>query len=199
MKRNFNLCFSRIKCLPTSFSHPLTLDDEQQQEEEYETQQEYIIKRFKTLYNVDVSPSTTTAGPNSDDYTIDFEPDLSSAVTSQRFFVSSPGPTNSILDSALVGGGIAVAVRKYSPNPYLDFRVSMEEMLRARRDDRNPTPENKHGSSIKMINSYTDWEYLHELLLCYLSLNSKHTHKFIISAFTDILVDLSRVGGDCRW
>lgn len=35
-----------------------------------------------------------------------------------------------------------------------------------------------------------EWDFLHELLLCYLNLNPQHTHKFIISAFTDLIVSL---------
>ena len=35
-----------------------------------------------------------------------------------------------------------------------------------------------------------DWDYLHELLLSYLSLNPPHTHKYIVRAFTDLVVDL---------
>lgn len=44
----------------------------------------------------------------------------------------------------------------------------------------------------------SNWEFLHELLLCYLALNPKSTHKFIIGAFADLLVSLmpSPGGGD---
>ncbi|KAL0419887.1 UNVERIFIED_CONTAM: Transcription repressor OFP11 [Sesamum radiatum] len=35
-----------------------------------------------------------------------------------------------------------------------------------------------------------NWDYLHELLMCYLSLNPKSTHKFIVGAFADLLVSL---------
>ncbi|MBA0616352.1 hypothetical protein Godav_016407 [Gossypium davidsonii] len=67
-----------------------------------------------------------------------------------------------------------VAVKKYSPDPYRDFRFSMQEMIEAR----NLTDVNK------------DWDFLHELLICYLTLNPKNTHKFIVSAFADIIVCL---------
>lgn len=36
----------------------------------------------------------------------------------------------------------------------------------------------------------SNWEFLHELLLCYLALNPKNTHKFIVGAFADLLVSL---------
>ncbi|TYJ17602.1 hypothetical protein E1A91_A09G062700v1 [Gossypium mustelinum] len=35
-----------------------------------------------------------------------------------------------------------------------------------------------------------DWEFLHELLICYLSLNPKNTHDIIIRVFADIVVRL---------
>ncbi|PQQ02484.1 transcription repressor OFP12 [Prunus yedoensis var. nudiflora] len=42
----------------------------------------------------------------------------------------------------------------------------------------------------------SNWQFLHELLLCYLALNPKSTHKFIIGAFADLLVSLmSSLGG----
>lgn len=36
----------------------------------------------------------------------------------------------------------------------------------------------------------SNWERLHELLLCYLALNPKSAHKFIVGAFADLLVSL---------
>lgn len=41
-----------------------------------------------------------------------------------------------------------------------------------------------------MIDVKSNWEVLHELLLCYLALNRKSTHKFILGAFADLLVSL---------
>ena len=46
-----------------------------------------------------------------------------------------------------------------------------------------------------LIDVKADWEYLHELLLCYLALNPKGTHKFIIGAFADLLVSLMAAEG----
>lgn len=36
-----------------------------------------------------------------------------------------------------------------------------------------------------------DHRRLHELLLCYLALNRKHAHKYIVSAFSDLLLALA--------
>lgn len=52
----------------------------------------------------------------------------------------------------------------------------MQEMIEAR--------------DMKDLNNES-WEYLHELLLCYLALNPKQTHRFIVGAFTDIVLLLT--------
>ncbi|TKY62434.1 Transcription repressor OFP12 [Spatholobus suberectus] len=129
---------------------------------------------------------------------------LATAFASQRFFFSSPGRSNSIVESTntdadctttsssspatAVGDEPAavdekakakavfcgsVAVETYSPDPYADFRRSMEEMVEAR-------PE--------LMDVKSNWHVLHELLLCYLALNPKSTHNFILAAFADLLV-----------
>lgn len=72
----------------------------------------------------------------------------------------------------VVTGG--VAVQTYSPDPYSDFRRSMEEMVEAQ----------------ELTDVKSNWEFLHELLLCYLNLNPKHTHKYIVGAFSDLVVSL---------
>ncbi|CAN6439755.1 unnamed protein product [Victoria cruziana] len=111
--------------------------------------------------------------------------DLASALSSRRFFFSSPGRSNSLVDDdskplpapvidtapeALNGG---VAVLTYSPDPYGDFRASMQEMVEARDLDIS-----------------ADWAYLQEMLACYLKLNSRRTHKYIVGAFADLLMSL---------
>jgi uncharacterized protein (TIGR01568 family) len=96
-------------------------------------------------------------------------------------FFSSPGRSNSIFespdtkqedpDNTLVITG-SVKVPKYSLDPYIDFQCSMQEMVEAR----NP------------MDVTSEWEYLNELLLCYLTLNPKHTHKYIVRAFSDLVI-----------
>ncbi|XP_021713509.1 LOW QUALITY PROTEIN: transcription repressor OFP12-like [Chenopodium quinoa] len=125
-------------------------------------------------------------------------PDLSAIFASQRLFVSTPGLSNSILEfpffrrdehqmkEKLVGGG--VPIKKDSPNPYIDFRRSMQEMIEARKIEMKLN--NQHNLVDVSDESDDLSEYLRELLLCYLNLNPKHTHKFIIEAFADLLVSL---------
>ncbi|XWS19012.1 hypothetical protein CRYUN_Cryun32bG0094600 [Craigia yunnanensis] len=67
-----------------------------------------------------------------------------------------------------------IALLTYSPNPFDDFRRSMQEMVEARL---------KHHSTI-------DWDFMEELLFCYLNLNDRKSYKFILSAFVDMVVVL---------
>ncbi|XP_058106709.1 transcription repressor OFP13-like [Magnolia sinica] len=67
-------------------------------------------------------------------------------------------------------GKDSVTMALASLDPYMDFRVSMEEMVEA------------HG--------LREWTCLQELLHCYLSLNDKRTHKVIVLAFVDLLMSL---------
>lgn len=69
-----------------------------------------------------------------------------------------------------------VAVLAYSPSPYEEFRSSMGDMVEARL---------RRGEDV-------DWGFVEELLFCYLSLNDKKSHKHILSAFVDLVVDLRR-------
>ncbi|XP_020597174.1 transcription repressor OFP12-like, partial [Phalaenopsis equestris] len=104
---------------------------------------------------------------------------ISSAIASRRLFPASPGPSNSILDSSTVIirlGSAGVAVATYTPNPYVDFRQSMEEMAAA-------IGVSGRGTQI-------DLAVLRELLFCYLELNRKQAHKYILSAFADLLFSL---------
>ncbi|WCJ23776.1 Transcription repressor OFP11 [Euphorbia peplus] len=148
-------------------------------------------KNFNSIYDLSSAstskslstPSTYSFSSSDSDSDSDSPaPDLAAIIASQRFFISSPGRSNSIIEPPpeensppsppSVDGG--VAVKKYSPDPYSDFRNSMKEMIEAR--------------NIKDVRS--NWDYLHELLSCYLNLNPKHTHKIIISAFSDLIVCL---------
>ncbi|WVZ55546.1 hypothetical protein U9M48_006192 [Paspalum notatum var. saurae] len=120
------------------------------------------------------------------------ESGLSSAIASRRFFLSSPGRSNSIVDSSAHGGAAlgqgqgvgvgaaGVAVPTYSPDPHADFLRSMEEMAAALRLDAR-----RRGDRAR----------LHELLLCYLALNDRRAHKYVVSAFTDLLLRLTAVAG----
>ncbi|CAA7049585.1 unnamed protein product [Microthlaspi erraticum] len=158
------------------------------------------------------STATTTSSSATSSYEFDnhdISPDLSAAFASRRFFFSSPGRSNAITDSPesrsrelsdnydsattnpkkkkyeatmnttrLLSGGTAVKQHVYSPDPLTDFRRSMQEMI-----DAAMVAGDLSGPD-------DGYDFLNELLLSYLSLNPTDTHKFVIRAFSDILVTL---------
>lgn len=67
-----------------------------------------------------------------------------------------------------------IAVLTNSPDPYVDFSRSMREMVETRLQH--------HGR--------LDWDYMEELLFCYLNLNDKKTYRYIQSAYTDLVAVL---------
>ncbi|KAL5538106.1 hypothetical protein UlMin_044964 [Ulmus minor] len=104
---------------------------------------------------------------------------------SERLFFE-PGQTSSLMEEAkeeekknssnknhdnIIPFKESLALSMESQNPYLDFKKSMEEMVEA------------HGLK--------DWEALEELLSCYLKINGKDNHGYIIGAFLDLLVGFS--------
>ncbi|OMO85719.1 hypothetical protein COLO4_21485 [Corchorus olitorius] len=204
--KNLHLCFS-TKLKSDNESSILPPSPTKQDDVTSSRTTTLLLKNFNSLYDMSSSASTSKSAmtasttTDADDLFVSSEsdsdaesppPDFATIYASQRFFFSSPGRSNSIVESsvdtrpeaessspssteevpAALDGG--VAVKKYSPDPYKDFRLSMQEMIEAR----NLTDVKK------------DWEFLHELLLCYLTLNPQNTHKFIINAFADIVVCL---------
>ncbi|KAL2250824.1 transcription repressor OFP13-like [Sesamum indicum] len=94
---------------------------------------------------------------------------------SDRLFFE-PGETSSILeevksDDDFPYKGSAAIMAMDSRDPFTDFRVSMEEMVEA------------HGLK--------EWECLEELLSCYLRVNGKSNHGYIVGAFVDLLLRLA--------
>ncbi|XP_021805733.1 transcription repressor OFP12-like [Prunus avium] len=220
--RNLNLCFTKItrpltlqspdndhsRPLPTTAADGATATTST-------SSTSLMIKNFNSLYDdqymfdsTTTSKSLSSSVSSSETDTDAPAADFATAFASRRFFFSSPGRSNSIVDqSASSPSSIAassespnhklvnhsVAVPTFSPDPYRDFRRSMQEMVEAREGMNNE--EEEEGEKKK-----SNWEFLHELLLCYLALNPKSTHKFIIGAFADLLVSLmpSPGGGDRR-
>ncbi|KAK6124972.1 hypothetical protein DH2020_041246 [Rehmannia glutinosa] len=82
-------------------------------------------------------------------------------------------------DSAAAAPDDFIALLTYSPSPYDDFRRSMQEMVDARMEH----------------NGRVDWEFLEELLFCYLDLNNKKSYRFILRAFVDLIVVLRENSG----
>ncbi|KAK2417579.1 transcription repressor OFP16 [Trifolium repens] len=166
----------------------------------------FMIKNFNTLYQHHNQITEPDSEPQPEPQLADF----ATAFASNRFFFSSPGRSNSIVESsssssssssltatvpppvndsdnyknkAIFNGSVAVPT--YSPDPYMDFRRSMQEMVEARPELMNDVKSN--------------WNTLHELLLSYLALNPKSTHKFILGAFSDLIVTLMSLSSSCSY
>ncbi|KAL7162431.1 hypothetical protein ACSBR2_042841 [Camellia fascicularis] len=131
-------------------------------------------------------------------------PDLYS---SHRFFVGNPSSSSSLMEKArtsssttattattnestarrvdddnckrVMGPDDFIALFTYSPSPYNDFKDSMQEMIEARVE----------------YCGKVDWEFMEELLFCYLDLNDKKSYKYILSAFVDLVVILRENSG----
>ncbi|CAL5375773.1 unnamed protein product [Camellia sinensis] len=86
----------------------------------------------------------------------------------------STARVNDNANKQVMGPDDFIAVFTYSPSPCDDFRHSMQEMIEARRQ--------YYGK--------VDWEFMEELLFCYLNLNDKKTYKHILSAFVDLISTL---------
>ncbi|KAL2238857.1 transcription repressor OFP16 [Sesamum indicum] len=189
MARNLNSCFTKIK----SLSSPEHTVPENHGRPFSNPSPSLLIKNFNSLYDSFNAASDHHSTSESDTESPATTPDFATAFASQRFFFSSPGRSNSIVDSAAASiastsssstslnqhgndtvSGDSIAVPTYSPDPFLDFRRSMQEMVEAR----------------EIHDVRENWDYLHELLMCYLSLNPKSTHKYIVGAFADLLVSL---------
>ncbi|CAA3001501.1 Hypothetical predicted protein [Olea europaea subsp. europaea] len=105
--------------------------------------------------------------------------------TADRLFFEPGQETSSILEEAKTEKELpfkenVVVMAMDSRDPFVDFRVSMEEMVEA------------HRHSLK------DWDFLGKLLACYLKVNGKSNHGYIVGAFVDLLVNLEFVSGsDC--
>ncbi|XP_071738830.1 transcription repressor OFP13-like [Rutidosis leptorrhynchoides] len=110
-----------------------------------------------------------------------FEPDSTSSILKTR---ASDRQCSSSDDNGGGGGdgdgGLpydeSVAVVMESENPYIDFKKSMEEMVK--------------------IHELKEWECLEELLGWYLKMNGKNNHEFIVEAFVDLLVGVCGGDGD---
>ncbi|CAA7025799.1 unnamed protein product [Microthlaspi erraticum] len=90
-----------------------------------------------------------------------------------------PGSSTSRSNSSQTGGLVlpenCIAVLRHTEEPQEDFRRSMVEMMEAR---------------LRMQETEVDWDLMEELLFCYLNLNNKKSHKFILSAFVDLIIAL---------
>ncbi|KAL6842396.1 hypothetical protein ACP4OV_027823 [Aristida adscensionis] len=138
---------------------------------------------------------------------------LSTAIASHRFFLSSPGRSNSIVDSAehaaaphgrprvLQGAGTTNAC---STSAATSSAAAREPLFRAARDDMQPVRKVSVStdapradflkSMLEMVEALgleprrdADLARLHDLLLCYITLNEPDALRDILGAFTDLM------------
>lgn len=139
----------------------------------------HFFRTINTVYSVDgrdddldTEPGTNV--PEDDDESSVVEMAVRGLRSSERLFFE-PGETSSILEESkrdcelpLIKESLVMSME--SRDPYVDFRKSMEEMVRA------------YG--IK------EWDGLKGLLDWYLRVNGKANHGHILGAFVDLLVDV---------
>ncbi|KAL2932516.1 Transcription repressor OFP14 [Bienertia sinuspersici] len=109
--------------------------------------------------------------------------DLETGSTSASTMDTRAPPLNYIKDdTSAIPEGIedCIALLRVSPSPYEDFRRSMQEMLDAKINS----------------NQRVDWDFLEELLFCYLRLNEKKQYRYILSAFVDLVVVLRQISSN---
>ncbi|PIN04453.1 hypothetical protein CDL12_23010 [Handroanthus impetiginosus] len=75
--------------------------------------------------------------------------------------------------------GDFIAIFTYSLTPYEDFRQSMLEIAEVHLER----------------NGKLDWEFMKELLFCYLNLNNEKSHGYILGAFVDLVAILWESSG----
>ncbi|KAG9451991.1 hypothetical protein H6P81_004895 [Aristolochia fimbriata] len=195
-RENLHLCFSKLRRSPSKSPHSSPLLPTKPRAPISSPPRHcsspssaLIVKSYNSLYDPASDASkpftSSSAATSSLDSDSPESPDLASAYASRRFFFSYPGRSKSIVDELPAPprpSAASVAVPKMSPDPFMDFRRSMEEMIASR--------------GLKCVRE--DWDDLRELLLSYLALNRRHTHKYILGAFADLLVGLlaAEDGGD---
>ncbi|RRT68379.1 hypothetical protein B296_00008707 [Ensete ventricosum] len=134
----------------------------------------FLCENFHSLYLREDEPDNLSeATPRGDE---DERPPPAAFCSSERFFVSSGASSRTNEAGAEARGG-GVAVVTFSKDPYDDFRRSMQGMVDARHVEPNQP---------------LDWDFMKELLFCYLELNDRSVHKHILRAFTDLTVSFRR-------
>jgi uncharacterized protein (TIGR01568 family) len=117
----------------------------------------------------------------------------SSGASEERDGVAPVPPTPTPTPSAgapadkAVFGGAGVAVVTFSAAPYEDFRRSMREMV-----DAGAAVRGGGASAAVVAAPAVDWDFMEELLFCYLHLNDRVVHRDILRAFTDTVAALRR-------
>ncbi|KAF8025564.1 hypothetical protein BT93_F2413 [Corymbia citriodora subsp. variegata] len=126
--------------------------------------------RLSLTMSEDVASSSTSTATNATSLT-------ATTTTTDVTTGSSDNPQENETKVSLPDDCIAVLT--HSNSPYEDFKRSMQEMVEAR----------------LRSHAKVDWEFMEEILFCYLNLNDKKSYKYILSAFVDLVVVLRQNRG----
>ncbi|XP_060200923.1 transcription repressor OFP15 [Lycium barbarum] len=147
----------------------------------------YSLDEFYNEYETSFSTTTTTIngqdcietmikGLRLEKERLFFEPEKTSSILDYQECKSiNTSTSTNVVDEGNINNISFVPMGLDSKDPFVDFRESMEEMVEA--------------------NGIQDWESLQELLTCYLKVNCKSNHGYIVGAFVDLLVNLATFSG----
>ncbi|CDY42794.1 BnaC01g22720D [Brassica napus] len=165
LRKKLHLCFSSSGVVSPSIpSSPIVVPNHNPPSHHHHHTPSIFINNFNSLYD---HLSVSSPLHRNDKFT-----SVAAALTTPKSGEIGSNENYAVV-SKLLSDGTAILKHIDSPDPCRDFGRSMREMVEAR----DPTRDD-----------VSDREYLNELLFCYLSLNPKHTHKFIVSAFADTLL-----------
>ncbi|KAK4252807.1 hypothetical protein QN277_010956 [Acacia crassicarpa] len=128
----------------------------------------FLFENFKSLFLGDDEYTTENNDSNSTDDGVSEENKIDPIPGSDR---GNPDFPDLLGDCKSSGSGESIVLLAWSANQYEDFRRSMKGMVDARL--------RTHGM--------VDWGFMEELLLCYLNLNEKKLHKYVLSAYVDLI------------
>ncbi|KAJ4768380.1 Transcription repressor OFP14 [Rhynchospora pubera] len=128
----------------------------------------FVFENFHSLYIKDTNNSSTSTftKPRAMMHG-DFTTKSASPAS-----MTSPSTTDDISEKE-AGVGIVT----FSVDPYEDFRSSIKNMVEAHHPDESQS---------------LDWDFMKELLFCYLELNDQSMHKHVLGAFIDIAAGFRR-------
>lgn len=154
---------------------------------QYDTEN-FVFENFNAIY---VQGEENNQGWSSGTPEYEYTDDLPRNLRSSHRFFAGPVLSDSLMEEARLSVSTtatqvgsnnsrmamtvdSVAEITYSSDPYEDFRQSMVDMLHARHGcDDNPSEP-------------LDWDFIEQLLFCYLKLNDKKVHTYIFRAFGDL-------------
>ncbi|KAI3463345.1 hypothetical protein Pfo_020008 [Paulownia fortunei] len=166
----------RIQSALSSCKHPKTTSSAAYGKEKGNDADEFLFENFRSLYRKDCEEVTAKNGRTAS-FLFDEPEAPKNLAEPQRF---SGGGSSTEAEAEEIGENDSpaqddfITILTYSPSPYEDFRRSMQEMVKAR---------SEHNGKV-------DWEFMEELLFCYLDLNNEKSYRYILRAFVDSVVIL---------